>query len=57
MVAITWIFEAAGALAATSPGRRQPRAVSGEVFELAIAGLEAGLARARERNGYVPEDA
>jgi hypothetical protein len=27
------------------------------VFELVIAGIEAGLARARVRNGHVPEDA
>jgi len=39
------------------PGRPQPRVVSGKVFELVIAGPEAGLARARLRNGYEPEDA
>jgi hypothetical protein len=31
--------------------------MSGDVFELAIAGLEAEIARARVRNGYVAEDA
>jgi hypothetical protein len=31
--------------------------MSGEVFDLIIAGLEAELARARVRNGYVAEDA
>jgi hypothetical protein len=57
MVMIYMDFWSGRSLAATSSGRHQPGVVSGEVFELVIAGLEAGLARARVRNGYVPEDA
>ena len=57
MVAITWILKRPMHLPPRRPGRRQPRVVSGKVFELVIAGPEAGLARARLRNGYEPEDA